>query len=681
MAGHGICRFVAILLLTKASCMVLAMSMSPGCALIEFGTDYTAGVLRIVSDVQDPTLCCDLCSQDFGCTSWSWHKRRDTCTLRIEAPSEYMKIKNPGVMSGLPGDRTFWNKAATTTTTTRPARADVAIAPRIVPTRLPPLVRQPTPRATITRTTTTATTTSLAPTTTTLTTVTVTTITFTTVTVTTVTFTTVTTSTTTKAITTTTEAGADAGPCTFVEPNVDYLGGKELHAKYNVHSWKDCCNSCYMVSECRAWTWGLLVPGDTKPSVCFLKSLAPQPAEKRPSQGIYSGLPGRHEEAPGPRLGKTDQCGGKEWGGAGRCGLGLQCVFVNKWYSQCREDPEKAALVQKLSPTLFCWSVVTPGTTEPGLMLKQWVLSAGLFSCDAHTIISNVTSNKLFSDEVMASQVRVSMIQGMLWAKLTKGPEGAWHALNTPVFIKAWQVILSEGIYKRYDWTLKLDVDAVIVPPRVKLLLKNRPRQGDRYAPLYLLNTGVDATGNFLHGPVEVLSQAAVDAYGIGAQRCQTQVDYTNEGEDWYLNACLKLIGVPGVLEKKLLKDAYMWGKKKVTCNSKEAVFHPAKTTERWVSCVLEVGKDALATLTEAPDTQMVMKFDQGLSLSRPVDMLRLQSVGAWSYAWLGGLAIGIVGTAIAVSRRRQPRTRTPMMRLGAFFQTASGEEVKSLLQ
>lgn len=244
-------------------------------------------------------------------------------------------------------------------------------------------------------------------------------------------------------------------------------------------------------------------------------------------------------------------------------------------------------------------------------MVKQMELHAGLFACDSHVIISNTTADKLFADTQVASRMPVSVINGSLWVPLSRGPHGHLHALNTPVFQAAWELIFKDGAYKRFDWTLKLDVDAVIIAPRVRLLLRDRPRRDGKYEPMYLLNAGQDALGNLLHGPVEVLSSAAMAIFENGAQRCRNEVDRTKEGEDWYLNMCLQLLKVPGVQELRLLQDAYMWGKTHVDCNSDHAVFHPVKSTGEWVACVQQIGQPAVAvSLAMISDLDRSTSFD-----------------------------------------------------------------------
>jgi len=246
-------------------------------------------------------------------------------------------------------------------------------------------------------------------------------------------------------------------------------------------------------------------------------------------------------------------------------------------------------------PTLFCFSLVAPNTYETAVMATQLQLKAGLFACDGHLVISNVTADVLFAEQHVAERIPVSVIQGSMWVPLTYGPHGHAHALNGQVFRRAWDLLFLDGAYERYDWTIKLDVDAVIIPPRVRALLHDRPRRDGKYAPMYLLNTGQDAVGNLLHGPAEVLSTSAMNRFKVGIGQCRELMNSSQMGEDLWLNKCLQLLKVPGVQELRLLQDAYMWGKTHVDCQTDQAVFHPLKTAQEWSRCVAQIGKPAVA--------------------------------------------------------------------------------------
>lgn len=284
--------------------------------------------------------------------------------------------------------------------------------------------------------------------------------------------------------------------------------------------------------------------------------------------------------------------------------------------------------------SLFCLSLVKPGTYEPQLLFENWEVRAGIFACDNHLVISNVSADILFTDKRRAPQV--SIITTSMDPPFIRGKMGKLHALNTPIFTKAWDLILFDGRFRNYDWTVKLDVDAVMVAPRVRWILLPHLMPN---AKIYMQNVGPepDLTGNHLHGPLEVLSKAAVEAYGAGAQRCKLEDFSTEHGEDYYLNFCLLLLDVRGIVEPRLLQDAYQWGATAVDCTSEHACFHPVKTLVAWNSCVNQIGPNALAPLMGYDLRQLALFHGSHSALFMNVFL----AVAATSMLVLGATMIG----------------------------------------
>jgi len=249
---------------------------------------------------------------------------------------------------------------------------------------------------------------------------------------------------------------------------------------------------------------------------------------------------------------------------------------------------------------MFCFSLVAPGSYEVSIVAKQLHLQAGVFACDGHLVVSNLTSDRLFAKANISlfnlSFINMSTISGDIWAPAARGPHGHKHVQNAPAFKNAWDAVFRDGNYRDFDWTLKLDVDAVVLPDRVRTLLSWHQRdQHGSFAPLYLENTASDSLGNFLHGPIEALSFGAMQLYGKGRDHCVNQAGSNKWGEDFYLDKCLKLLKVPAFRELRLLKDAYMWGQRYIDCNTQEAVFHPLKSVDDYVRCLQQVGQPTIA--------------------------------------------------------------------------------------
>eukprot|EP00413_Alexandrium_margalefii_P047694 CAMPEP_0204597770 /NCGR_PEP_ID=MMETSP0661-20131031/53976_1 /ASSEMBLY_ACC=CAM_ASM_000606 /TAXON_ID=109239 /ORGANISM="Alexandrium margalefi, Strain AMGDE01CS-322" /LENGTH=475 /DNA_ID=CAMNT_0051608469 /DNA_START=34 /DNA_END=1461 /DNA_ORIENTATION=+ len=278
------------------------------------------------------------------------------------------------------------------------------------------------------------------------------------------------------------------------------------------------------------------------------------------------------------------------------------------------EWPAAPAVGGPAHPRMFCFAVVSPGTYEPELVALQYQQGSGIFGCDDYTIVSNVSAAVLFKDPHASGRIRVSVVEANLWAQLKRGPPGwdpsspnpgrpAKHLVNAPIFVKVWDTIFSDGMFMDYDWTLKLDADTFIVPARLRTLLGFVTQLPS--SPLYLQNTDADMYGNFLHGPVEALSKAAMEVYRTGAERCKKEVDYSDKGEDWYLGLCLQHLGVQGSKELRLLNDAYMWGSHHAECDAPFAAFHPFKSAEAWDRCL----KQVCPTAANPWEVQAIFKY------------------------------------------------------------------------
>jgi len=194
------------------------------------------------------------------------------------------------------------------------------------------------------------------------------------------------------------------------------------------------------------------------------------------------------------------------------------------------------------------------------------------------------------------------------------------HLANAPLFQKAWHKIISLKQYEKYDWTMKLDIDAVLLPARLSWRLKDRPYQSIEWDPNlpheklpfkaeYFLNSLKDHTGNNLHGPIELLSKGAMQLFEAGYERCQEKVDSQNYGElvvaeDFFLGRCLMRLGVPSVpaLTFPLMYDKYEYGSwAKQSCGRVAlewndynphtyTVYHDYKNITGWMRCYNETG-------------------------------------------------------------------------------------------
>mmetsp|Transcript_149641 Transcript_149641/g.212780 ORF Transcript_149641/g.212780 Transcript_149641/m.212780 type:complete len:336 (+) Transcript_149641:2-1009(+) len=215
---------------------------------------------------------------------------------------------------------------------------------------------------------------------------------------------------------------------------------------------------------------------------------------------------------------------------------------------------------------------------------------------------------------------KVHVVHHHLYAKMVKGPIGhdtsspatdpnsplyqgenaiMLHLANAPIFKHVWETIFRIGNFEKYDYTAKLDVDAVILPKRLSGILASRPTR-----PEYFLNSLHDMYGNFLHGPVEILSTAAFSIFRDHSKECEKKISKLAYGEDFWMNNCLKHLKVHAVAGLPLLYDMYTYGAyaqktcgwlipEKTTGHTAMtfAAYHPYKNFWEWMQCRMQTGE------------------------------------------------------------------------------------------
>jgi len=275
-------------------------------------------------------------------------------------------------------------------------------------------------------------------------------------------------------------------------------------------------------------------------------------------------------------------------------------------------------------PSLHCVVLATPNTYEPHLLAGQWRLKAGIFECDSFDIYSNVSAKELFKDHVEVAHALASKVHNIgikLFAPMVAGPPG-WdpsdpkskghksmkHLANTPIFETFWKDVCNVGHYRQTDFTVKVDTDTVILPARLSSFLWNRKRRAE-----YFFNVGADMYGNFLHGPIELLSKGAMSTLCHRAEECKKHISQAAYGEDFYMNECLDSLGVPAVKGMALLYDKYAYGEfakerctplvaDKMVNKARQAYasYHPHKDMKGWIKCRREANEGKVITDQEA---------------------------------------------------------------------------------
>jgi len=218
--------------------------------------------------------------------------------------------------------------------------------------------------------------------------------------------------------------------------------------------------------------------------------------------------------------------------------------------------------------SLFCFALVQPAGYEIDMVRWLHEQKKSLFLCDRYAIYSN---EKLGLDGLKNLVVETSLEAPI---------GGAWNtALNTPIFQKLWVQVIQDGQYKEAGWTVKVDVDAVFLPDRLRELVGRDDYKDAQEGQGHFLNN-CEVKGS-LHGPIEVLSRKALEVYGEKYTEC----DQSWQQEDVFTRMCLVSQGVTEHFDWVVMSEQYCnddWQ----SCSTRHITFHPFKSVDAYQACL-----------------------------------------------------------------------------------------------
>jgi len=245
-----------------------------------------------------------------------------------------------------------------------------------------------------------------------------------------------------------------------------------------------------------------------------------------------------------------------------------------------------ATTVAKTSkhPSLFCWCVamtVKSGPlqidTEVALMRATYSRNAGLFNCDGWRVFSNEVVPLDNEGKVMTSSIPGPMSQKVAIPNM----ESEQMLANTGVFFRAWDKVLQKRLFDGYDWTIKLDPDAVFFPERLRKHLKV-----GWYKPKYNMYFKNCQRWNSMQGPLEIYSHTAMTTFTQRIGECKQAIDCSKIGEDIFMQKCTQQLGVEGKAEWTMLNDRYCNPCPNCPCsNGWTVAFHPFKSIQAYAQC------------------------------------------------------------------------------------------------
>jgi len=274
--------------------------------------------------------------------------------------------------------------------------------------------------------------------------------------------------------------------------------------------------------------------------------------------------------------------------------VGAQCYAKNEGYATCKTScnasavdpkdnstwsckalgPRSWGLATRGYPSLYCFSLYMPERYERGLMQSMLEMDAGIFACDGYDVFAA-------KNDTLRSTDGRRTVEAVLIPKITVGVSQDGTAANAKLFMAVWDKVIAAGRFRYYDWTLKVDPDAVLLPWRLREHVL--PHVGKK---VYVVNCNkFPGSPNFpmMYGAIEAFSQSAMLAYADKSWKCGTQLPWKKWGEDYYMTHCMDFIGVGRIGDFSILGDNMCVG---ANCaDMGVASFHPFKTPEAWKKC------------------------------------------------------------------------------------------------
>jgi len=215
--------------------------------------------------------------------------------------------------------------------------------------------------------------------------------------------------------------------------------------------------------------------------------------------------------------------------------------------------------------TLFCWEFYTADTGstkksyELDILKTQLFLGVSIFGCEDYRVYSDVQEN-LDGDEGKVKTIMVTEKDAQHPFHFAKRKRvGKW--VNSNMFIQAWRDIKQEGAWAKWDWTVKVDIDAVFLPMRLRQYLGQKEVTDNG---IYLETCKYVNFGFF--GSCAVVSHNAAATYMANLDDCEATLNYMSAddkdtgmqpwGEDLFQQRCMDLHGVDKVAGYDVNTDA-----------------------------------------------------------------------------------------------------------------------------
>lgn len=206
-------------------------------------------------------------------------------------------------------------------------------------------------------------------------------------------------------------------------------------------------------------------------------------------------------------------------------------------------------------------------------MRSQFKARGSIFACNKYAVIS---AQRMELGEDDCGNSVVTWVNDL--PVVPMGDEGAATSsfLNTKVFIMAWDTLMNSGELWDTDFAVKADPDCVFFPSRLRSHVSPQLN-----ANAYFLNCLYDDEPK-IFGALEVFSTAALKNYQTHIVTCK-EMDWSEWGEDLYMQVCMKVLGSIAAEDYDLVGDDRC---KAASCSDVSKVaYHPYKDTTSFWTC------------------------------------------------------------------------------------------------
>ena len=290
------------------------------------------------------------------------------------------------------------------------------------------------------------------------------------------------------------------------------------------------------------------------------------------------------------------------------------------------QPPPPPSPPQRWQPGIFCFVVFAKEFGEvPNLVNMMNASSpASLTGCHEWRVYTNVSYVEGVSDHQACGGVCLEQFKtGTMDAKRGKG-----GVKNTWIFIHVWKHVIASGLYGKWQWTMKTEVDVVFAASNVWAYISRLPWKGPHFGmniqtyewyfshgPHFPTNrTGIEAVEDrpqsthfyeHLWGGSELLSVFAMDGFAAGMDVCERlpwnssrdEDEVYNHEDEWLARCLMSLEQLPmqmrgffhGADTGEGLNDE---GMVPLIINDVSQCDHPThmmysryKTVDAWVGC------------------------------------------------------------------------------------------------